>query len=143
MVGSDGKYQLVNARLAPQVSPMPTTTPQPTIVTAPAPRKAPWERAKDLAGAVTAIVAALGIALSVMWYAAKPVIDKQYCTVEHAKEVEARLDKHELKQLETETALAATISAVNVRLGKIELHLCIMAANGKEIALDRCVRDSK
>ena len=140
MVGSDGKYQLVNARIAPQGAPMTPpvqpATPPPLVL----PRKTLWERAKDLASTMTAIGAAVAIAGGVVWYVAKPAIDAQYCTVAHARTLEDRVDKHEIKQLATEADLAKALDRVGDRLKAIEAHLCLMAAGGKEREIDKCLR---
>lgn len=108
--------------------------------TQPQPRKAIWERAKDLAGSITAISAAAALVLTVAWYVAKPAIDSQYCTLAKAERVESRIEAHELAQGKSDKAMAEELATVSRRLGAIETHLCILVAGPRPSEQARCLK---
>jgi hypothetical protein len=105
-----------------------------------APRKAPWERIKDLASSITAVSAAAALVLTVAWYVAKPAIDSQYCTVAHAAKVESRIEAHEVAQNGEARALAAQLASMARRLGTIELHLCLLVAGKSSAEQAKCLQ---
>ena len=104
------------------------------------PRKAPWERVKDLASSVTAISAAAVVVLTVVWYVAKPAIDSQYCTVAHAAKVERRIEAQEVAQADESRALTAQLASMARRLGTIELHLCLLVAGKSAADQSKCLQ---